>query len=535
MPSGGKQLIWNGLERAVSSDQNRAQSFMAGDRAEIARWLMNVGMGTDDLQASSGNVQNASLTAPLSAEVHGGLCVRPITGSMTCTVDAGSAYVVAPDTDPDASNYKLATDPGVNSSAPLVITANSSGQIRIDVVECSYSLNANAETDNRDVFNPATGAFVATTVPKASQGGLLYRVRAGTPGSGYPAAQVGWLPLAVVSVPSGAANVAGCTFWDVRPLVADRVFAPSNLATVFPRPRRNLVAIDTSVSGKALLSGYVETSATDPGVLTGTGLAGGYRLGGTLGAAATTIDLNLAANQSGTPSAGPVYVYLLEPFGLPRWAQYRTVGGALVPTNPRGIPVVTSTQPTPLLLTPSAALALPTATGLGGTTSKAVCIGCSLFASGVVESMTTGDDFQTAFVPGGTAGMFGTNNGTFSSSTARHVLVPGTDYPAHATALEVSVSILFSISAGPGAVAFTGAQAITMDATFAHQYASQMLGDEQFTNFGSGLQAFVYTRQVKVPIPLTSPVGLAIETNASVAGGTIAFLSTKATVAGWCV
>jgi hypothetical protein len=532
MPSGGKQLVWNGLERAVSSDQNRAQSFMARDRAEIARWLMNVGMGTDDLQASSGNVPNAGLAAPLSAEVHGGLCVRPITGSMTCTVDAGAAYVIAPDTDPDASDYKLAIDPGVNSSAPLVITANSSGQIRVDVIECSYSLNANAETDNRDIFNPATGAFVATTVPKATQGGLVYRVRAGTPGSGYPAAQVGWLPLAVVSVPSGAATVTDCTWWDVRPLVADRVFAPANLATVFPRPRRNLVAIDTSSSGKALLSGYVETSATDPGVLTGTGLAGSYRLGGTLGSEGT-IDLNVAANQSGSLSTGPVYVYLLEPFGLPRWAQYRTVSGALVPTNPRGIPVVSSTAPSPLLLSPSAALALPTATGLGGTTAKAVCIGCTLFASGVVQSMTTGDDFQTAFVPGGSAGMFGTNNGTFTGSQAKHVLVPGTDYPAHATALVVSVSILFSFSA-VGTVAFTGAQATTMDAAFSHQYASQMLGDDQFSVINAG-QAFIYTKTVKVPIPLTSPVGLMIATNASNTAGTLSFISTKATVSGWCV
>ena len=167
MPSGQKALVINGLERAVSTDVNRLQSFAGAGLAEVLRALQNTSQGVDGLFAA--DAQPALGGSPLSGEVHSGYVVRLVPGTLNLTVDSGVAYVLpATDSDPDSSAYKQVRDPGVNSGSPLVITPNTSGAIRIDVVECSYSLNArNAGTDNRDAYSSAPRRARSSPPPSA--------------------------------------------------------------------------------------------------------------------------------------------------------------------------------------------------------------------------------------------------------------------------------------------------------------------------------------------------------------------------------
>jgi hypothetical protein len=450
MPSGGKELVINGLERAVSSDINRLQRFANADRAELLRILANTLVGVDDLQAGAGNTVNTTSTSPASADVWGGLVVRPIVGTATCSVDPGVIGIVAPDsTDPDSSAYKYVVDPGVSGPNVVTLAPNTSGQTRIDVIGATYNLNANAETDNRDIFVPSTGAFAATSVPKATQGQLVYSVLQGTPGAGFASVTIptGFVPLAVASIPTGFANIStsNVTFWDVRPYVGDRLYPPFNISSLVPHKPKNNLQVDTT-GGLAMLTGDCDTSATDPGVLTGTATAGTYRLGGIFANSNPLgfFNLNLSGNQSGSVTAGVGYVYLLEPFGLPRWALYQAQSGVLVPANPRGIVTVSNTAPSGPIGSPSAPLVLPTATGLLGSTSKAVCVACVATGTGSVFACNTDGRRQYS----GKKAIFGTKSFTTVSTSNKAAFVPGTDYPPGATALYLTVTVAQTIGAG---------------------------------------------------------------------------------------
>lgn len=499
MPSGAKELVVNTLERAVSTDINRMQRFADAAIAERLRAAANTFGGSDDVAL----FDTPNTTLGSGGEVYGpGLMVRPVATTLNLTVDAGVAMIVSPDGDSDSSVYKLAVDPGVLTG--LSIGTNSSGLIRIDVIECQWTINANAETDNRDIFNPATGGFAATSVSKATQGFLTYRVRAGTAGSGFPGLVAGWMPLAVASVPSGAANVGACTFWDVRPLVSDRLFPPHNLQRLAPRTLKNGIYIDTLTSGgKALFSGLVETSATDLTL----GSAGWSlnRLGGLFAGP----DLNAAANQSGSLSNGPCYVYILEPFGLPRWALY----SGNTPTT-KGIVVVSSTAPVSAAVpSPSAPLALPTATGLGGSTSRAVCVACSLAASSTVASLQSNGKTQWPNASP-TTGVFGTKTFTLSGAIYQAQFVPGTDYPANASAINIRIGMEYTIVAN--SAGFLGYDILTSDPTFATVIAHVGRIAKTVYNAQGTTQSYEDAVTVKVPVPQNAlTFGILLNTNAS--------------------
>jgi hypothetical protein len=492
MPSGGKTLVVNGLERAVSTDINRLQAFQGKTLAEVLRYLVDVNLGLDDVAAG-----DAAQAAGVG-DVLGGLIVRPIGGTLTCSVDPGAMLVNYADApaDPDSSLLKVAIDSvGVPSSSPLVIPANTSGSRRIDVITASYSVNVNAETDNRDIFVPSTGAVAATTVPKATAGQLSYALISGTAGGGFASVTIplGAIPLCVISVPSGAVTVTDCTWWDVRPAVSDRWNAPHNQGSVTSRTRANQLAVDVvTTPGKALLGGYVEATATDLGVLSG-GPASLYRLGGLF---QETVDFNVAGNQSGSPSGGPVYVYLLEPFGLPRWAQYVTSSGALVP-GPRGIPTVSSTAPVGLLLCPSSALAMPLATGLGGTCTKAVCVGCTSLVGGLVLGMLTGGGLQ---IGASASGVFPPIGGTIVAGNQLNFSLSAGTYPAHAKSLRVAISVDISIP-GTSFGTFVFPRLLVQNAAFSAFYAQILLGSEKWSNGGSGSIDWQLSKEFDIPVP----------------------------------
>jgi len=370
MTSGLRSIVINPSERAVSSDINRAQSMSARGLAEAFRWMLDVNQGFDDTQAGGVEGQYNSPEAPMRGEVLGGLRVLVGIGNLQLGITAGLGMVIDPDSTPstDDSPYKFVSDPGVvTTSGTLVMTPNSSGSPRIDVVECTRIQYPSPEIDSRDIFNPSTGLFTATSVTKTTESSFQYRVRAGTPGAGFPGAVTGWLPLCVASVPTGTTTNDTITFWDVRPLVSDRAFGTSNLA--YDLPRRTHLHYSSEASGAVGIPFPVAGIAECTN--------GARRVGGRLLSGAPDsvdgdeyIDFVDPDNQEagfGTSGSGIAYFYFLTPFGLPRWALYSTAGsGTRYPRSPRGIPLVSKTGPTHAYGQASAPIVFPAVFGFAG-------------------------------------------------------------------------------------------------------------------------------------------------------------------------
>lgn len=536
MGSGGTEIVINPGERAISDDQNRAQKFREADLNELLRALVDTFCGAEDANASSLDIQSTTQGAPLSATVFNGLVVRPQVGTLNLLVDGGVVGVYDPDSvpNPDDSQFKVIRDPGVTSATPLVITANTSGQTRIDVIECARNLDPYEtvlETDSRDVFNPVTGLFAPAVVNKVVTQRLRYRVRAGTSGAGMPTNVAGWLPLCVASVPTGLTIVDQCTFWDVRPFAGDRILPPFNVGSQQPRNRRNMLYVDsTTTGGQALLGGYVETSAVDTLAPVGASAKlGVYRLGGVWN---PTEDLDTTAFQSGTLADGPVYIYLCEPFGLPRWARYTLQSGALIPQH-RGLTVISSTSPIGFLNSPGSALALPVPTGLGGTTSKAVCVGATRVAGGLVFSMATdGVTQSTSALP------FAAVAGTIVGGGDPHVnftLTRGTHFPAHASAVWVTVEIVITVPASTTGFVTEGFLYVT-NAAFSAAALQMNPGPQIYNNANSGGAAsFIYACRIKVPTAGNVSSDLHLQFVSGLTGSGVALASGAAQIDQWDV
>lgn len=450
MANGFRRLVINSQERAVSTDINRLQAFMAQEIAEIFRNMLDVYVATDD-NAIGAVSEPAVVESPLRAEILQGLMVQPQGGTLGVNVSAGVGFFLSPDSAPDESNYKYIRDGGTTG---LAIGANAAGSARIDVIECQISAIDALVTDSRDVFNTSTGLFAATTVTKERRGVLTYRVRAGVAGAGWPGTASGWLPLAVACVPAGAASVDVCTFWDVRPLVGDRVHAPFALAQDVP--------VAPTMNGEILFTGGASS------ILTGhaRAAANGLRLGGRLrrgspGADADTIDLTAAANcESAFAYSGVTqaiyYLYLLTPFGLPRWARYTDGPANRVPRSPKGIPLVSAVPPSGITGAPSAAITFPSTFGFGAsTTTKGVCI--ASFVGGLHNTTTTSGAFSAYFadkamefgnVDTATTYLPNPSLAAPDANTIRATLVPGTHFPANAKRIKLSLGGRNSVNAG---------------------------------------------------------------------------------------
>jgi hypothetical protein len=454
MSSGRKKMVINTRERAVSDDINRLQQFAAADTMEAWRYLLNVQRGTLDLAAGAVALESTTQDAPLKAEIIGGLLVKPQLASTSCLVDGGVIFMLDPDgatgilpggaNDPADSLYKFVKDAGVTSLGALTVAANASGSIRIDVVECQRIANVILESSNRDIFDTTTGTFTASSQTKVQRDELVYRVRQGAAGAGYPAAVQGWLPLAVISVPNGSVNLDTCTIWDVRPLVNDRIQQPFNASRSRPVVRK------CAVTGTpAACAGLIEAEF-------GTRKVGGRLRRGTPGVDAETLDVTDAANQEAGiafTANRPWQLYLLTPFGLPRWARYTdATSGSRVPRNPLGIPVV-SMIPADGDGNPSAAIALPASTGLGGTTSSAMAVYSGYNTPGGVQKLAVGNNDDglinvNALTTGGPIEVVGTpSDPDIRKSWSSFLLTSGTHFPANAKAILVDMRCLMTIAA----------------------------------------------------------------------------------------
>jgi hypothetical protein len=406
MSGGNRRMQLNTRERLVSQDHNRLQAFEAYDAAEVARRLQDMRLSFGGFAGPYGGgvletgsyIDTATqdgtspVGIPLKGDVIDGLIVLPQTGSLNLLVQPGVVWLDDPDgqagssdpatPSPDDSRYKLVVDPGITALGALVMSVGSGGSTRIDVIEVQRQ-TVIIETDNRDIFDPSTGLFTPVTVTKVFEGRLSYRVRLGTPGAGFPANVRGWLPLCVASVPAAAASVNDMTFWDVRPLVKDRVNAPADsqsAVNTYDNVQRVLALDKTITTTDTLVYGY------------STAQIGMYRAGGLFEREALPfIDVEDVTNQSNgyAPIANTIwYLYALFIGNLPRWVRYNDGASTpRIPAGPNGVLAVSDIGP---VGTDGGALfqttiPAPLITGLAANGSAAVLLCAGFTASAATD------------------------------------------------------------------------------------------------------------------------------------------------------
>lgn len=462
MSSGQRRIVENTRERLLSSDVNRLQTLAAATIADVIR-----DQHDSILLMDSGFVSPPPTTVgtPLYGAVLNGLMVVAPVGGVELAVTPGSAILEDPDgqagssvstaPNPDDSIGKLCIDRAgvLAGSGTLVFTANGAGSVRVDVVEMRRSPSLVDETDNRDIFDSGTGLFTAVAVTKIVRDGIQYRIRLGTAGAGFPGAAAGWMPIAVIATPPGAASFDPCTIYDVRPLVTDRADSAAGAralrtATRSERAMRNFKVDTISAAPAYLLSGSFVGSD-----------AGGYNAD-TL--PPSGFDLRDVANHAPgyVPAANALcYVWQLQPHGLPRWVLYSTVAvppfGGRVPLGPRGIWVVTGTGPIATQWStgdlPSIAIPLPPSSGFDAGSSS---IGNVMLAAandgasaGCVSRCARNRVVFGTDTLGGTLPIIAPPI-TATATESRAVLVPGTHIPTGARAVFMHFSCTFTGVAG---------------------------------------------------------------------------------------
>ena len=531
MSSGAKQLVFNGLERALSSDQMRAQAFAGAALSTVFQALLDNNSGFDDVNAGGMFLINTTQGTPAYAEVLSGFVFVPTNASSASVVTGGVLFLLDPDASPSAddSQYKLIVDPGTTG---LALAPNSSGAIRIDVIECArVTPDTVIETDNRDVFNPTTGLFSAASVNKVTSAFLQYRIRSGVPGTGYPGAASGWMPIAIASVPSGTTTWDTVTLWDVRPLLEDRVRQPFNVSYDMPRGRSNSFYTFQPLAG-FWMSGLVECAYAQR-------MLGGRIQRGSPGAdTASLVDLTDAANREASFSTanGLKHFYLLTPFGLPRWARYLDASaGIRLPRSPRGIPLLSSIGPAHAYGVPSAAITFPSVFGFAGaSTYNGICIAS-------IEMLSTTLHMQTC-----AAGKVGLDltatppvtTSSFGGASTTFTLAENTHMPAGIRRVHLKTEVNFTVAAGDTAfinpTAVAGLTAGPTTSTSATQFCGHT-----FTNTSASVQSCAYQADFWIELPtaypLTTPGSYAVTVNydaAAISIGTT-WSSASLQVIGW--
>lgn len=506
MSSGYKVQVINPNERVASADINQLQKHIGYDFAEFFRYMLDV--YAEEESAAGGTVTVPSaLETPLRAEIINGLLVRPQAGVFDLLVDPGVAYLLAPDGATDESPYKFIRDDGIQTAGALQIVTNGSGSTRVDVIECSIDPIENVTTEVRDLFNTTTGVFTPTLLTKVKTGRLQYRVRQGVPGN-PPTLALGWLPLAVVSLPAGAASNDACTFWDVRPLLSDRVNTPFQITRLNADYGTQIVTFDdVTTVGQNRMSG--STRAT----LNGRWVGGEVRAGNAGGGNNNFVDLLAPENQESgftIPVSGIVYVYLVTPLGLPRWACYRFLPQTRTPRSPRGIYVLSVVPPLNTGYA-TAPITLPTAMGLGNyvvNDTDAVCVGSLPVTASTLLGGCIDGQVQWIRKNAGTGqnGIDVSADLGFTATSATFTLTPDVHFPANAKALYASFSALVTVNNGVGVMETDGEFEVRAPGGGALAYGHT--GRITFlNNSGSAQNANIGTPTIRIPIVPSFPSG----------------------------
>lgn len=534
--NGNKVVVLNTRERVLSTDANRAQSFYGQGVAELLRFMLDASSEEDRLGGGY-EVMSTGSENPLRAYILNGLRPQPVNGTTSLLITPGVICIVDdPAPTADESPMAWVVDPGVSVVGTLTLPANGSGLTIIGVVECQRSTQV-LEQDNRDVFNQSTGLFTPVLVNKVTAGRLIYRIRLGTPGAGFPGAAAGWTPLMVFNQPVAATTWDDVALmWDVRNMVNDRWNAPFNTPHTDAANWRGTGYTDLLTVGQSRLRAQVVVEYQ------------GFRAGGLLGASdpnpatASFFDLKLVANQTGNFAGFSAdswwYVYAIFPFGLPRWQPYSSVAGTAPrrPCGQRGILAITNVAPN-FTGIPAAVISTPTATGLIDTPSQsAVCLVAGRTDNPAAPLPVTMDGRAIfAGVPTGVTifALVGTNS---SPNYSEWTLVAGTDFPGNARAIYVNVSATFTASA-IAELTFFGVVTVTgPDASTGVAYVSHEEGQKSFHVVAAGYDEGVCARVVLAPASPTSAARtykLRWQYDAFVSAGAVTVTASALQILGW--
>ena len=220
MSSGQQQVTFNNAERLVSDDHNRLQDFIARERNEIIRALVQQ---TWSPQTPGVTVRDDSgdLGTPLTAIVLDGLeAIVDNPGYVMISAGCLAGWRGTPVDAGRNSGFLVVESAGLLSlDAGMQISTNTGSVARCDVIEVAFNVDATVTYENRDVYDPGTENFIPESIQKTARSELIFRVRTGTPGVA-PGVAYGWLPLALAIIQPGA-TLAQVDFYDVRPLYRD--------------------------------------------------------------------------------------------------------------------------------------------------------------------------------------------------------------------------------------------------------------------------------------------------------------------------
>jgi hypothetical protein len=351
------RVFQNNKEKVLSTDMNARQNLLDKAAAQVfARQLIDP--RRSGMLYPGVAIQDATLPIYKASVVVGGLMVQPSTSSIT--IQPGLVAMLCPSLQgADDSPVVVVDDVGMQTGGVLNYTANG-GSIRWDLVECQPYLEQLQES--RNIWDKTAKVYVPTLVYKRCTVRLNYRIRTGTGGAGLPTLDPDWLPLAAIHVPANAASFDVCDFYDVRPLLEDRVqpamyngagTAAAVAANLFKHLGGDWIIMDDPVTTDRVMAGHAEA------------VFGGYLAGGELRQSmpsaaadfgATKADQDhlsldradnkqaaLSYRNGSTSTTSTYWVAALFPALLPRWVRYSqssipNIGR--VPRGPRGILMV---------------------------------------------------------------------------------------------------------------------------------------------------------------------------------------------------
>lgn len=562
MSSGRKQLRQNTRERVISTDFNRAQAFGYGYSNEFLREQMLMPTDPDYYAGVTFPVVGPPIGGPVPASfaidqiapqapeygtvLNGLMAVVPV-GGTSILITPGSVLVIDPEgqvgsSDPSPLNPDDGPGPnrtvysaGINALGVLNWTPYAGAGNRIDVVECQRT-NVVAETDNRDIFNPATGLFTPQAVTKVTVGDLTFRIRLGLAANTVPAAAQGWFPLAVISTPTGVVNLDSCYIWDVRDLASDMATPNVRRTALLGKPEvQNLYADDATAPAELRLSG--ESTAT----------WGHYRFGGKLYDPRTALnyrDLESAtfAKEPGyvAPVSGLYYVYALFPDPYRRWVGYTNTAIAgyagRIPGGFRGILTVSNLAPSFIYNTPLLPISPPTGWGISAltTTGQLIAAGKTDAAANLERFIATERQTWATQSPiTTTAGVL-----TATPDTYSFALLPGFTFPGNARTLRLIFTVAVS---GFGANTFVRLNTYVGNYDTVNAQPQTITGLEINQVVADAIGVVLFAREYEIPNPYygveAAPLCLpyVYVQAASIGGVGAPIYATTAAITGWSV
>lgn len=198
--SGADAIVFNNLERALSSDLNDVQSDAARFLSELLKYQLSTRVIGIQPEAIASVVLGGLTCSPSGADVSVGA------GAL-----AQNTATLAPVPGPLDSTYRLA-----RLDAPIIVPMPAPGLTTYYLIEAQMA-EVIALSTLRDVYNPGTDTFVPTLLTKQIRRTIVTQLLVG--GANAPAPTGGnWVPLAIVRRPAGGGPVVATDIDDVRPI-----------------------------------------------------------------------------------------------------------------------------------------------------------------------------------------------------------------------------------------------------------------------------------------------------------------------------